>query len=238
MRNLLLASAAVIATLGTISGTAQADYWATLNVNEGYINGDLNLHSFSATYESAITAANIGALTVNDNEENVKVRVKGPVVDIDIDQDAKNRNSQGAYVHTAEMSNDTGDQNAHAHADDPIAGIALVALAGAAAGNVGIVGEQENEVKTYDNDHNRQYAGNVAIVYVDDPFGGLLDCGCSNDEFYTANINYGNVSGDIHAGGFSLKNSTMSTANVGAATLNSSLNNMNVRVSNGANGHL
>lgn len=229
MRNLLLASAAVVATLGMVSGQAQADYWATLNVNKGYIDGDLKVYDFSAYKNSSLGTANIGALTVNENEENVKVKVMGPVVDIDVNQDAHNRNSQGADVEVGDMKNKTGGQIALAGAG---AGFAGFALAGAAAGNLGIV-DQENEVKTYDNDRNKQFAGNLAIIKVEDPFGGLLDCGCSNDEFYTANINYGTVSGDIYAHNFSLtKGSSMTAANIGAATINSSLNNMSIKVNN------
>ncbi|MHA1565414.1 MAG: hypothetical protein ACTSX7_08895 [Alphaproteobacteria bacterium] len=229
MRNLLLASAAVIATMGMVSGQAQADYWATLNVNYGYIDGDLDLRDFSASYKSTLGTANIGALTVNDNEENVTVKVMGPVVDIDIHQSANNRNSQGADVTIDDMENKTGGQIALAGA---AAGFAGFAAAGALAGNLGIV-DQENEVKVYDNDRNRQFAGNLAIVHVEDPFGGLLDCGCSADDFYTANINYGDVSGDIHAHDFSLtRSSSLTAANIGAATINKSVNNMDVTVRN------
>ncbi len=222
MRNLLLASAAVIATFGAVSGEAKADYWATLNINKGYVDGDLWISDFSAYNESSIGTSNIGALTVNKNVEDVMVSVMGPVVDIDVDQDAHNDNSQGADVHVGDMENDTGSQLS-------IAGLALFAKAGNNKADV----DQENEVKTYDDDTNRQFAGNLAIIYVEDPFGGLLDCGCSSDDFYTANINYGDVSGDIDAYDFSLNNSSLTAANVGAATLNSSLNTMNVTVNNG-----
>lgn len=233
MRNMLLASAAVIATLGMVSGQAQADYWATLNMNFGYIDGDLDLRDFSASYDSTLGTANIGALTVNENVEDVTVKVKGPVVDIDIDQTAKNKNSQGADVNIDDMKNDTGSQVALAGA---AAGFAGFAAAGALAGNLGIV-DQENEVKVYDNDDNQQFAGNLAIVYVEDPFGGLLDCGCSSDDFYSANINFGDVSGDIHAHDFSLTDgSSLTAANIGAATINKSVNNMDIKVSNGHHG--
>ena len=62
MRNLLLASAAVIATFATVSGEAKADYWATLNINYGYVDGDLWAHDFTVTRDSSIGTANIGAL--------------------------------------------------------------------------------------------------------------------------------------------------------------------------------
>ena len=227
MRNLLLASAAVIATFATVSGEAKADYWATLNINYGYVDGDLWAHDFTVTRDSSIGTANIGALTVNDNEENIKVRVKGPLVNINVNQDAHNRNSQGVDVTIDDMKNTTGGQIALAGA---AAGLAGFAVAGAAAGNLGIV-EQDNDVRVYDDDRNRQFAGNLSIIHVQDPFGGLLDCGCSSDDFYTANINKGNVSGDIHAGDFTIsRGSSLTAANVGAATINSSVNNMSVKV--------
>ncbi len=221
MRNLLLASATVIATIGMVSGQAQADYWATLNINKGYVDGDLKVYDFKAYKNSSLGTANIGALTVNENEENVKVKVYGPVVDIDVTQMAKNKNSQGADVHVDDMKNKTGGQ------------IALAGFAGlAGAGNFAHV-DQENEVKVYDDDMNKQFAGNYANITVTDPFGGLLDCGCSYDEFNTANINFGTVSGDIYANNFELgRGSSLIAANIGAATINSSLNNMSVNVNN------
>ena len=60
---------------------------------------------------------------------------------------------------------------------------------------------------------------------------GLLNCKCSMDDFYTANINYGTVSGDVHAGRFSLEHgSSLSAGNIGAATINKSVNNLDVKI--------
>ncbi len=255
MRKVLLATAAV-AVLGLSATGASADYWATANINYGNVGGDLTVGYAYLDDESSMSVGNMGALTVNDNEENVNVKIKGPVVEINVDQDATNRNRQ-LTRNTMDITNEV-DADAHADADANAGALAAAgalgvviayevedndrndvadadadarARAGALAGaHASAVQDDFNVTQSNDNE-NFQAAANFSAIYVEDQLGGLLDCGCSSDEFYTLNINKGYVGGDLYAHKLNLDDkSSVSVGNIGAATINKSVNNMDIRV--------
>lgn len=255
MRKVLLATAAV-AVLGLSATGASADYWATANINFGPVTGNLTVDYGRLGNESSMSVGNMGALTVNENEENIDVRIKGPVVEINVDQDATNNNRQ--YTHnTLDVENKVG---AHADADADAKAGALAAAgalgviiaykvedndrsdvadaeadaharAGALAGARASAVQDDFTVTQSNDNENYQRTANYSAIYVEDQLGGLLDCGCSSDDFYTVNINKGSVSGDLYAHKLSLNyESSVSVGNIGAATINKSTNNMDIRV--------
>lgn len=258
MRKVLLATAAV-AVIGLSATGASADYWATANINYGSVTGHIDVDDLTARRDGSISVGNMGALTVNDNEENMKVKIKGPVVEINVDQKAKNENDQltknkldvendvdadakagavagaGALAAAKAENGDTKTALGKAEVDADADALAIAAAkAGASAGAKAWM-DDVNVTQSNDNE-NYQYAKNFSAIYVEDQLGGLLDCGCSSDDFYTLNINKGHVSGSIYADDlYASRGGSISVGNTGAATINKSVNNMTVKV--GGHGH-
>ncbi len=259
MRKVLLATAAV-AALGFTATNASADYWTTANINYGSVDGDIKVGYASIRKNSTMSVGNMGALTVNDNEENVDVTIKGPVVEINVDQKAGNLNGQlthnsidqsnsskadtdakagaaaGAVAIAGAKASADGDAKGYLKAETDNDALALAgAAAGAAAGAVAKGGDvdvdQANRAHQSNDNENYQRASNFSAIYVEDQLGGLLDCGCSTDDFYTMNVNMARVDGDIYAHKLDVSyGSTVSVGNIGAATINKSTNNLNIEV--------
>ena len=124
--------------------------------------------------------------------------------------------------------------------NDAVALAGALAAAGAGAlakgGDVD-VGQNQHASQSNDNE-NYQRASNFSAIYVEDQLGGLLDCGCSSDSFYTLNINKGNVDGNLYAHKLNVSyGSSVSVGNIGAATINKSTNNLNIEVGKSRGGH-
>ncbi len=249
MRKVLLATAAV-AVIGLSATGASADYWATANFNFGNVHGNMDIYDDIKAYRhGSVSIGNMGALTVNENEENIKIKVKGPVVDIDVDQTARNNNDQTNKNHDLDV--DVADADAGALAisgaaagaigvvvadddieknDDNNVGNAVAGSLAAAGAGAGALGIMDDVTQSNDNE-NYQKAGNLALIYVEDPLGGLADCACSTDDFYTLNVNKGQVTGHMYADDlYASRHGTISVANTGAATVNKSVNNTHIRV--------
>ena len=251
MRKVLLATAAV-AVIGLSATGANADYWTTANVNYGSVSGSIKADDLKAYRKGSISVGNMGALTVNDNEENTNVKIKGPIVHIEVDQDVDLDNKQltlnsqdvdnrvgaksGAKAGAAAGAGalavaKNGDSEAYFGKADNDADADALAIAGAKAGarSSAYAGMDDVNVHQSNDNENYQKGANFAAIYVEDQLGGLLSCGCSSDDFYTLNINKGHVSGSIYADDLYAGHSgSISVGNVGAATINKSVNNLDV----------